>query len=526
VARKITLSEIKMQLKTIKKLLREGKLEEAEREFMYSLYSTEGLKLWKEALLIKNPEDKIPHLLGFATKIVFCEKITTASVNFHTKVIKLGSTFFCDYISSWGDVIFILMHERNHLLIDYFYTSRMNEFKNRIFANMWEDIYINNTILEHVDSQLCQRFYANPDANNLDWLMSQSKIYEWFSWFNKEHARVVVACPTFFEFAEQLSEGLLDPKNVGYYSWMEIGLAVELEITTERYLDIGGLPENNGESGGSLPELEEGSSSSEDSTEDLVLEERDKELTIDSYPVTKTRVGPQSLPEHIKELLALKLSSDEYIYRNTDRQATYKEVISRQVVQPLLASRIIDDEYKVLSPFPSSISRRDIFSLACGLVPTYWEQNRHKPVEEKAISLYIDTSGSMQEWYPMIPQIVKELNGFCSLVYNFDTHVIQVEDPLSSVIYNTTQGTNYNKVCKHITENEINSIIVFSDSTESIQKSYIKSLGLRLKQFIYITTSKKDGKSCGFIELAKEMGDKKAKVVYLGNVTATKKEFS
>jgi len=516
-----------VQLETIKKLLQEGKLEEAEREFIYSLYSTEGLKYWKAALLDKNSEDKIPHLLGFATKIVFSDKTETASANFSTKVITLGSKFFCDHILTWGDVIFILMHERNHLLIDYFYNTRMNEFQNYSFGNMWEDIYINNTILQHVDSQLCQRFYTRPDDNNFDWLSSQQRVYEWFTWFNQEHAKAVVACPTFFEFAEQLGDGLLDPRNVGYYIWMEIGLAVEKELTVEiPYLDIGGLPDDNGEGGGSLPEPEDESKEDEDGLileiEEEVEEEKEETQTVDGYTITKTKIGPQKLPEHIKDLLALKLSSDEYVHRSTNRLLSYKEVISKQVVQPLLASRIVDDEYKILSPFPSSISRRDIFSLACGLIPSYWEQNRYKPVEEKAISLYMDTSGSMQEWYPMIPQIVKELNGFCSRVYNFDTHVMKVEDPLSNVIYNTTQGTDYNKVCKHILENEINSIIVFSDSTEKIQKGSIKSLGLRLKQFIYITTAKKSGTPCGFTELAKTMGDK-AKIVYLGDVTREKK---
>jgi hypothetical protein len=488
------------QLDHIKKLLQEDKLEEAARELTLAIYTPEGIAAWERSLKDKDPAEKIPQLLAYASKIVFSHEIETAVVIFTQRTVKLGVRFFCDYIITWADLVFILLHERNHLLISFFYGSMMRDFTSFDFGNTWEDIYINNTILKDVSSNLCQRYYSRSEENDIDWLCSQMKIPEWFAWFCDTYPRAVAENEDFYQAAPKL-QFPYELQKLGYYAWMNIGLVVERTLQFDNPpMDIGKCPPEEAEQRAASGGIRSGDN---DEMPETINQE-----------VVKTRVGGKKLPDHIKKLLSLQLNSDDFVPKDTLDLRKYHDIITNEIVNPLLKSRIGDDSYKILTVFPSAMSRKDVLSISLGQIPPYWEQIQQRPVKDKAVSLYMDTSQSMEKWYPLIPQIVKELNGFCFPVYNFDTEVYQVEDPLENAIYTTTKQTNYNSVVKHMLWNNTRNAIVFSDSSAPVMPKLITAAATLMQQFIYVTVEPDIEEVCGFTKLVKAMKNK-AKIVRL-----------
>jgi hypothetical protein len=152
-------------------------------------------------------------------------------------------------------------------------------------------------------------------------------------------------------------------------------------------------------------------------------------------------------------------------------------------IQGVLADRATEKTLEGYSvPVPPAITRKDLFSLAGGVIPAVWE--RRWGVERPNIDLYIDVSGSMGYYYGYIPYIYDALRAVRGRVFQFSTRVVEVdpEDPF----LHTTGGTRFDAVAQHLLAAESRAAIILSDGHGLLSNRHIEALKAQLETLIYI----------------------------------------
>ena len=140
------------------------------------------------------------------------------------------------------------------------------------------------------------------------------------------------------------------------------------------------------------------------------------------------------------------------------------------VIQGVLADRATEKTLEGYSiPVPPAITRKDLFSLAGGVIPAVWE--RRWGVERPHIDLYIDVSGSMGHYYGYIPYIYDALRGVRGRVFQFSTRVVEV-DP-DDLFLHTTGGTRFDAVAQHLLEEGTRAAIILSDGHGGLSNRYV-----------------------------------------------------
>ena len=152
-------------------------------------------------------------------------------------------------------------------------------------------------------------------------------------------------------------------------------------------------------------------------------------------------------------------------------------------IQGVLADRATEKTLEGYSiPVPPAITRKDLFSLAGGVIPAVWE--RRWGVERPQIDLYIDVSGSMGHYYGYIPYIYDALRAVRGRVFQFSTKVVEVdpEDPF----LHTTGGTQFDAVAEHLLTEGSQAAIILSDGHGSLETRYVDALRAQLETLVYI----------------------------------------
>ena len=131
---------------------------------------------------------------------------------------------------------------------------------------------------------------------------------------------------------------------------------------------------------------------------------------------------------------------------------------------------------------PPAITRRDLFSLAGGVIPAVWE--RRWGVERPQIDLYIDVSGSMSHYYGYIPYIYDALRTVQGRIFQFSNQVVEA-DP-EDLFLHTTGGTQFDVVAKHLLTEGSLAAIILSDGHGTLETRYVDALRTQLETLIYI----------------------------------------
>lgn len=118
--------------------------------------------------------EKIPKILKFIRHISFERETVTAAIDFMKGDLKIGVAFFMDHIQGPEDLLFILIHERNHLILRKLYPN-VNPgpgYPKELF-NFGEDAFINAISRRYIPSTLPERYYRMPVALLLTGLNSR-----------------------------------------------------------------------------------------------------------------------------------------------------------------------------------------------------------------------------------------------------------------------------------------------------------------------------------------------------------------
>lgn len=494
-------------LEPIREALRAGDLELAQQALVDSLYSSEAMDVWKTVVRLPSA-DSIHHTLSFVSGLRFDLKEKTAHVNLQTKVLTLGVRFFLDSIETFGDLLFLLLHERGHVLISMVYGSEMGSFKNRKFGNLWEDVFINNTILVLMNSTLCERVYQ--DSNKFfrsllcqEFMRWVAEHHEWLRFhLGARYLRLLRDTALHTSFFTQ---------KITYSEWMEIGLQVERGLLAD--LERKSALESVGSGdllGDMLDSEEEASSPIRDAVSNGGLGDRDFEFgegavrnDVDGNPVPGVRITPPpELPDALKQVLNSFSPNEcppefDSLFREMNLKMEIENSIIADLVGDVLSRKQGDEVYQGKSASFHGMHRKDMFLVAAGYDLTLWTIDL--PVTKHTLKLYIDVSGSMLSFLHVIMLIHRHLKEFVDEHLQFSDVVVSVEPDLDYVF--STGGTSYTSVAEHMLSSGCTEAIVLTDNTDSISKALISKLKKQLTH-LYLIQTEEGGKQNGFNALA------------------------
>ena len=99
----------------------------------------------------------------YVAKITFDKTVTTAQVNLNTGFVVIGIDFFIKNLSSVEDLLFLLIHERNHFIMEHSIWKADLYYLRRslpgVLSMVVEDAFINSLAYRVCPSPLSDRFY-------------------------------------------------------------------------------------------------------------------------------------------------------------------------------------------------------------------------------------------------------------------------------------------------------------------------------------------------------------------------------
>lgn len=140
---------------------------------------------------------------------------------------------------------------------------------------------------------------------------------------------------------------------------------------------------------------------------------------------------------------------------------------------------------KSKKPVPISPSRRDIARMVItGQMPVMWSVSKtRQSKKEVGVAIYLDVSGSVQSYLPKIIRMIVSMKREIELVYGFST---EVKDHTMSDLkrgkIDTTGGTDFDCVAKHILEKEYSKCIIITDGYASMSSENSAKVEKQLKK--------------------------------------------
>ncbi|MHC1576895.1 MAG: hypothetical protein ACXQTE_06025 [Methanosarcinaceae archaeon] len=131
-----------------------------------------------------------------------------------------------------------------------------------------------------------------------------------------------------------------------------------------------------------------------------------------------------------------------------------------------------------VSPIPIQLSKGDLVKVAAGCYPLYYHNQTHThSYIEKGLAIYLDVSGSVEEYLPRIIGILRTFHHEIKHVYLFSNKVVKTAiNELSKGHITTTYGTDFNCVAESILKNNYERAVIFTDGYARLGISNQKAL--------------------------------------------------
>ena len=120
---------------------------------------------------------------------------------------------------------------------------------------------------------------------------------------------------------------------------------------------------------------------------------------------------------------------------------------------------------RITSPFPINPSRRDLVLLSAGVWPGFFRNRQPEVVRrQKGIAVFLDVSGSVNDYLPEIIGILSGLRNRIRTVHLFSNSIVEVPfDELCKGQVQTTYGTDFDCIAETILEKEYERAVVITD---------------------------------------------------------------
>jgi len=219
------MSLLKKRIQRIKKTLGQDDLDMAATLLINTVSSDDMFEYWSGCC---HGSERVPKILKYIKHISFNPTVPTAVINFMEGDLMIGTRFFLDHIDGPEDLLFILIHERNHLILRKLYPDVFKPDYPKHLFNFAEDVFINAISRRHIPSALPERFYHKP----LELLLTaRHNRIDWEHFKLNEHStnRIKDAHAAFYLLNYSLLKALKETRIVsgracGYRQWMELML--------------------------------------------------------------------------------------------------------------------------------------------------------------------------------------------------------------------------------------------------------------------------------------------------------------
>lgn len=240
--------------------------------------------------------------------------------------------------------------------------------------------------------------------------------------------------------------------------------------------------------------------------------------------------GLDGLPEDVLARLAEDIKRS--IRENASKQAGYSDVLLDLVMEALrthlsirrvllnkFATKRKMDRFKELfhsrrissSPIPIHPSKRDLVLLAAGIYPFHFHNKiQHPKKRDRGLAIYLDVSGSVNEYLPKILGILNNLKREITSIFQFSNKAIETSfQSLLKGEINTTHGTDFNCIAHSILERGFDKAVVITDGYASMAdelKEKLRDHGLKTLTILFDRANKcKDFEAFGDVVLLEDV---------------------
>ena len=476
-----------IRMEKVKEALRNKDLGGAADILVRMLASDDLFSYWSAA---SQGSERIPNILRYVNRIVFDPAITTAQINLLEGVVRLSPTFFLEHMTAPEDVLFILLHERNHLILRKLWPDAAEPGYPSALFNWAEDVYINSIARRQVLSTLPERYYSDGDPMRLILTGKHSAVnwdaisyrVEGENLLKNAHASMYAQAA---ELLAAIQEPLVECRDFsGYHQWMNLVLEWWHQLKEEKKSKdiLKGLA--------NFPPL-------------VVNHEPGPVMAI---PVGKVLDGLEAQP--IPDI-----SPNDPVVRMILATCEIPEIRTRfevfdnarvGMVETLIGGIIsqraavcFHEGYSVT--VPHAVTRKDAFNLAMGAAPVLWQQ--FVGMEKPAVDLYVDVSGSMSQYYPFIPYIYRSILHVVGRIFQFSTRIVEVDQGERCLF--TTGGTSFNEVANHMLTENVRWAILVSDGLSALNQDLEKALARQLEHLVYLKVQHNG--YCNWEKIAKDV---------------------
>jgi len=159
--------------------------------------------------------------------------------------------------------------------------------------------------------------------------------------------------------------------------------------------------------------------------------------------------------------------------------------IRRVLLERFLTKRKVDRFKETLharrlstSPIPIHPSKRDLVLLAAGIYPFHFHNTvAHPRQQERGLAIYLDVSGSVNDFLPQILGVLKGLRKEIKSIFLFSNKV--VETSFESVLkghVQTTYGTDFDCIAESVLERDFRKAVIVTDGFASMKPELSEKL--------------------------------------------------
>ena len=131
-----------------------------------------------------------------------------------------------------------------------------------------------------------------------------------------------------------------------------------------------------------------------------------------------------------------------------------------------------------VSPIPIQLSKGDLVKVAAGCYPLYYHnQVLQNKDHHEGIAVYLDVSGSVNEYLPTIISILRRFNHEIKEIFQFSNKVVRTTlNQLCKGHITTTIGTDFDCVARSMLENSYERAIVITDGYAGLNSDHRQKL--------------------------------------------------
>jgi hypothetical protein len=486
-------------------------------------------------IILKAYEQRVlkSRIWTYVAKVGFDKEVTTAQINLKTGFVTFGVDFFIKHINSIEDLLFLIIHERNHYILEHsIWRSDLYHLRLSLSAPMSsliEDAFINGAAYRISPSKISDRFYKH---NSIVVILTS----------DTKGVRRVFKDKEIVKIHAQMWDVTEPLPDLGKFSNLLIRWFLQ-KMKQERQEHEKQTQENETQSGQSdgkdqaNTDNDHGTNQTEDISKDNTRQEEENnttgtvegEDTGGDFEENGEDDFKSEIETETEEVAPIVEGQHDTFAAVEDQNSVNAGVYSENGVQvhgrkikALTPKSEIDkalatltrkerEQFRVQRSFdisqldtfisdfqclragqdglqgytntvPHRISKRDINSIQMGGVPIIW--NTAYEGFEKHTKLYMDVSGSMDDYLGLIPYMFDRLMEHVDEIFEFSNLIIKV-DPGDSYYY-STGGTSFNTVAEHILSKDFQSVIVITDGCGNLSDDLTERLRNILEYCVYV----------------------------------------